>query len=557
MKLSLQTSGVLRATLLAAGVHFGCAGLAPAQELAPARESAEAQDVAVAPGAEGAALTRSITLPLGRSQVVDTPWPVKRVSVTSAEIADVQVLSPTKVLVIGKALGSTDLFLWSETEALWKAEVEVVADLKRYERALSRAFPGSRLELSQSRDVVVVSGYLTRAEHSLQLRTFMDSLGFKYVDRTALAGVQQVQIKVRVAEVSRTAIKALGVNVYHVGEDVFGGSVIGPASGGPLNPVSVGVLKGTPAAPDIPFAFPNDVSVSPGITLFGGLTDHNVEAFVQALAENQYLRILAEPNLVALSGEEATFLAGGEFPIPVVQGSSGGGSTSITIDYKEFGVRLSFRPTVLGDGAIRLTVSPEVSELTEQGAVEIQGFRIPSILTRRSSTTLELKSGQSFAMAGLLNSRKDARSSQIPVLGSIPILGALFRSVRYTSGETELVVMATASLVEPISLTKSAPLPGTIEVPENDWQIFLEGKIDGNIPSSFRPDPAVFKTLGLGKLKGPGAWTRHDKKPARARPGFEEPASPAEESEPSEPAAATPAEAAASAGDLDHDRSPN
>jgi pilus assembly protein CpaC len=438
--------------------------------------------------------------------------------------------------------------IWSEDERFWQARVDVVVDLEQFKGVLNRAFTGSRLELIQSRDVVIVTGTLARAEHSEQLRTLLDTAGYKYVDKTGLAGVQQVQIEVRVAEVSRTAIRALAFNAFQVGEDAFGAQTIGSAAGGALNPVNITPAEDAVARPDIPFVFPDATGVSPAVTLFGGLPDHNFEAFVLALAENQYLRLLAEPTLVALTGEEASFLAGGEFPVPIVQGAAAGGNATITIEYKEFGVRLAFRPTVLGDGSIRLKVAPEVSELTDTGAVEIQGFRIPSIVTRRAETTLELKSGESFAMAGLLSSRQDAVNSGLPYLKEIPVLGALFRSVRYRRGETELVVLCTATLVEPLALAEKPPLPGSIEVPERDWEVFLKGSIEGNIPADpGAPDPAVFKAMGLDRLKGPGAWTDYDSKPARYRPSRKTPAAPAAapgagalEEEPSAGAAAEP-----------------
>jgi pilus assembly protein CpaC len=233
-----------------------------------------------------------------------------------------------------------------------------------------------------------------------------------------------------------------------------------------------------------------------------------MEFFIQALAENQYLRVLAEPNLVALSGEEASFLAGGEYPIPVVQGSSGG-STSVTIEYKQFGVQLRFRPTVLGDGRIRIFVAPEVSELSDVGAVVIQGFRIPSLATRKSSATLELKSGQTFGMAGLLSRSSAGTASRIPGIGDIPVLGALFRSVRYTSGETELVVLVTANLVEPLNTTPA--VPGFGHKDPNDWELYgcaqLEGAGAARISAS---DAKWLKETGITRLKGPGAWATYE-----------------------------------------------
>jgi pilus assembly protein CpaC len=263
------------------------------------------------------------------------------------------------------------------------------------------------------------------------------------------------------------------------------------------------------------------VSVPPSATLFAGFPSSDLQVFVQALAENQYLRILAEPTLTALSGEEATFLAGGEFPIPVVQGGGGVGTNlSITIEYKEFGVRLRFRPTVLGDGTIRLHVGPEVSDLSDQGAVEIQGFRIPSLITRRAETTLELKSGQTFAMAGLLNDRNLARSSRVPALGDVPVLGALFRSVRYEQGETELVVLVTTNLVEPLSVVCPPPVPGVTDSVPNDWEVYMEGRTEGHkLPCISESDAEWLRELGFDELVGPGAWEEYGQPAAPGRGG--------------------------------------
>ncbi|GAG12652.1 unnamed protein product, partial [marine sediment metagenome] len=262
-----------------------------------------------------------------------------------------------------------------------------------------------------------------------------------YVDMTSVAGVQQVLLQVRVAEVSRQALRTLAVNTLYASADFWGGITVAPSSGTPL-------LSDITIGPGV-----SEETFSAAVTIFGGVPRANFETFLKALAENQYLKILANPTLVALSGEEASFLAGGEFPIPVVQGTGGGtgGGTSITIDYKEFGVRLLFRPVVLGDGTIRLYVAPEVSELTTIGAVEIEGFSVPALLTRKFETTLELKSGQTFAMAGLIKHKTEAITSRIPGLGDLPVLGPLFRSVQYIENETEMVVFVTASLVEPLS----------------------------------------------------------------------------------------------------------
>jgi pilus assembly protein CpaC len=320
-------------------------------------------------------------------------------------------------------------------------------------------------------------------------------------------------LKVRVAEVNRVAIKNMGVNILKAGEDFFGVSMPGPSSGGAPNQFPIGPV-GQANANNIPFAF-GEGSVSPFNTLILGFPNADLEFFVEALAENQYMNVLAEPTLVSLSGQQADFLAGGEFPIPVVQGTSTGGGTSISIEYKEFGIRLAFTPTVLGNGKIRLHVAPEVSELSDIGSVEIQGFRVPSILTRRADTVLEMNSGQTFSMAGLLSQSVTGRNSRTPFLGDLPVLGSLFRSVSYQRGETELVVLVTPTLVEPLNHVARRPLPGDLHESPNDWELFGRGYLEGG---SRDPDKVSNESVDLGKLEelqGPGAWaTYYQSEPA-------------------------------------------
>jgi pilus assembly protein CpaC len=326
---------------------------------------------------------------------------------------------------------------------------------------------------------------------------------------TQLAGGQQVEIKVRVAEVSRQSLREMGINIFHTDNYFFGGSQVGSAGGTAINPVSIGPAQGVQTGKGIPFTFNQDVNVQPGVTLFAGFPKQDMQMFVQALAENQYLRILAEPTLVALSGQEANFLVGGEYPIPVVQGV-GQGSTSITVMYREYGVRLRFKPRVMGEGLIELYVAPEVSEISEVGAVEIQNFSIPAVVTRKAETTLEMKNGQTFAMAGLINHIVTSRASRVPLLGDLPVLGPLFRSVRYTSGETELVVLVTVNLVEPLSLDTRPPAPGVLHVAPSDWELYADGWTEGTGPAKLsEADAAWLRKLGFNRLQGPGGWVQY------------------------------------------------
>ncbi len=453
----------------------------------------------------------SISIEVGRSYRYESPWSIAGVSLTDPAVADVQVLTPQLAMFTGTHPGITDALLWGEAGESRSFRVEVRIDLEPIGADLRALFPGADLQVTGSRSGIVVSGRLARADDAPRLKSYLEGLGFTAIDATRLPGVQQVQLKVKIAEVSRTALRTLGANAFVTDDDFFAGSVIGP-SGGPINPVSIGPPEGASAMGDTPFVFTQEVGVSPGVTLFGGFPQEDLEIFVQALVENQYMRVLAEPTLVALSGEEASFLAGGEFPIPVVQGAGGtGGGTSITIEFKEFGVGLKFRPTVLGEGQIQLTVQSEVSDISDIGSVEIEGFQVPSISTRRAQTTLELGSGQTFAMAGLLRETVNAQNARIPGLGSLPLIGALFRSVRYRTGETELLVLVTAALVEPLSEVIYPPLPGEEHVPPSDWELYINGSIEGRAPARLDPRQALWmRERGLDRLEGPGAWAVHD-----------------------------------------------
>ena len=483
-------------------------------EAAPAAEL-EAAEGPVAQAEDEPAAEDGVVLLVGRMQAYDSPWPVAGVSLTDPAVADVEVLTAELLMITGRSPGSTDLLLWNEEGTTETVPIEVRLDTERLQADLNSLFPDSTVSIGQSQGVTVLSGILGRAEQAAQLQRFMEASGLDYVDTTSIAGVQQVQVQVRVAEVSRLGLRALGVNGFSTSDNWFGGVSVGSSNGGAINPVSIGPGEGTAIDP-LSVSFNEDVSLTPAVTLFAGSQNAGFQSFIQALQENQYLRVLAEPNLVALSGETASFLAGGEFPIPVVQGTTAGGGTAVTIQYKEFGVGLKFRPVVLGDGAIRLTVASEVSELSDIGAVELEGFRVPSVVTRRAETTLEMKSGQSFAMAGLISESTSAISSSVPGLGRLPILGALFRSVRYKRGESELVLMVTSSLVEPTSDQVLPPLPGSTHMEPSDWELYSRGKLEAGPPARISPNDSEWMAeRGLDRLRGPGAWSVHGQAPAR------------------------------------------
>lgn len=448
----------------------------------------------------------TIHLAIGRSKIIKAPWAVKRVSVAEPKTADIQVASLNHVVVMGKAVGATDVMLFNEDGDVARTRVSVDVDINSLKADLKKLFPTATLDAIQTTDVLIITGTLRHADQAKQVRDFLDSTGIKYLNMTKVAGVHQVMLKVRVAEASRTAIRQLGVNAVSTGSDAFGASTIG----GNANNIDIGVPAGSLATKSLPFTFNSPTSVSSAVTLFGGFPDMDLQFFLSALEDNQYMRVLAEPTLIAMSGEEASFLAGGEFPIPIVQGGGSSGGTSISVEFKEFGVRLRFRPTVMGDGAIRLVVAPEVSDLSDVGAVVIDNFRIPAVVTRKAQTTLQMKSGQTFAMAGLIDRNTTARVQQVPALGDVPVLGSLFRSVRYEEGETELVVLVSVELVEPLSTTDRRPLPGMLHRRPDDWSLYLNGQIEGRARAVSAPNAKWMKEKGLANLKGPGAWASHD-----------------------------------------------
>lgn len=387
---------------------------------------------------------------------------------------------------------------------------------KMLESKICRIF-NVNLQVEEIEGTVALRGTMPDIATANLIQAFMTASGLKWVDLTHIAGVQQVQLRVRIAEASRYALRELAFGAVAGGNSFFGGY---QAPGGtPFQPVSISPGAGAQQTATVGgnvateasgvtspnFGFDKN-AVTSAVTLFGGVPGSDLEFYIQALSENRYVRLLAEPNLVAISGERATFLVGGAFPIPVVQNS--GASSSVTIEYKEFGVRLNFRPEVLGQGRIRLEVAPEVSELSEIGSLRQNGFTVPSVITRRSSTTVELGSGQSFAMAGLLRTKEQGRVSKVPILGDIPVLGVLFRSVRYEEDQTELVVMVTAELVEPLDNGTVRPLPGDLHEAPNDWELFMEGSLAGATKAG-KPLERL-KALGLAGLRGPGALRRPD-----------------------------------------------
>ncbi|HEX8524764.1 MAG TPA: pilus assembly protein N-terminal domain-containing protein [Tepidisphaeraceae bacterium] len=407
-----------------------------------------------------------IRLVMNKTSVLTTARPYKSVSIGQPDVADVTAVSPTNILLTAKKPGTTQVIVWDDQNRTQVMDVNVAMDLDALSTQLTTMFPGTNIEVTALSGSIALRGKVPDVTVAEQAVSAASAYGVKVLNFLEVGGGQQVMLQVRFAEVSRTATSQLGVNfamsdgIFSVGNNVGSVTPSGFTDGGP----------GSMATQ----------SVGSGVTLFGSGQAGSVafRYFVQALRQNNLLRVLAEPNLIAMSGQEASFLAGGEFPVPVPQSGTGGAAT-ITIDYREFGVRLGFVPVVLGDGRIRLKMTPEVSDLDFSSPIVISGSRIPVVNKRKVTTMVELCDGQTFAIAGLLNNNVAAAKDVTPLLGDLPVLGTLFRSVRYQRKETELVVLVTPKLVAPMNPGKVAKLPGESWRHPSEGQLFLNQDLGG------------------------------------------------------------------------------
>jgi pilus assembly protein CpaC len=466
---------------------------------------------------------RPVRLAVGKSVIVELvekgktePIPIIRASVGIKEVAEAVVATPKQVLVTGRGEGATGLILWAEDGRHRMVDIEVTAaafgDVGRdLEEEIHREFPTSRVNARFVRDTVVLTGMAPTAEVAKQIVDLAEVFATKAAmpqgsaggggsqggagaaastgggavskvrDHMQIAGEQQVLLRCTVAEVSKTAIRRLGINGWLAGDNIRDMFVVNQIGG--INPANIG------AAPAANIIQPGGLLFdTPGIplqqtsTLSIGFPRVQMQLFFQALRENDLLRVLAEPNLVAIAGQEAQFLVGGEIPVPVPQSSAGGGVT-ITIEWKKFGIQLRFAATPMGRDKIRLRVAPVVSDLDPTNGVQIQGFFIPAIRERRAETMVELANGSTIAIAGLLRDSSRGVTQKVPAVGDIPVLGALFSSVQYQRDQTELVILVTPELARAMNPDQVAPVPGQFMTEPNDWQLFGLGLLEGE------PDP--------------------------------------------------------------------
>ena len=402
-----------------------------------------------------------ITVARGNSRVVTSATNLVRVLIGNPEIADVVAVSARDIVVNGINPGTTTLLFWETGGQRRTFTVRVTLDAATIGSELDRLFPDEDLEVVAIGNTLVLSGETVQPGVAERAISFASSLeaDATVLDHMVVPDRGQVLLQVRVAEVTRNALQNLGASFTRVDPLNPRGGDEGSISSG-ANPPTGNFLT-SPLGPDTP--------LSDAVNFFLFHESSNVAAFIQALRTEGSFTSLAEPNLMTVPGETASFLAGGEFPYPVIQGGSTSGA--ITIQFREFGVRLNFTPTLTNSGAIRLEVEPEVSSLDFTSGLELQGFQIPALLTRRASTVVEVQEGQTFAIAGLMDNQLSESVSKVPFLGDIPILGSLFRSTSFQQSRTELLVLVTPHLVTADTEVPELPMG---EVDGWDWLNYMQ-----------------------------------------------------------------------------------
>lgn len=425
-----------------------------------------------------------VTVAAGKSQVIELPGPYTDVMVADPKIADVLPLSTRSVYVVGKSLGSTGLTIYGPGKRLIAAaNVVVSADLDGLKSRLHDILPGERdIAVRAANQSIVLSGTVGSPVALQQVLALAETYApTKVVNMLGVEGTQQVMLSVRFVEMERTTAKNLRLNVQR-------------SLSGDQPQIAV---------------FTGDTNVKNGgllVDSFGAVSalyNHNLEVLLDALETKGLVKTLAEPNLVAMSGDTASFLAGGEFPIPVAQQNGANGTApTITIEYKQFGVALGFTPTILKDGLVNLVVNPEVSSIDPSVSIDLGTIKVPGIKVRRAKTTVELRDGESFTVAGLLKEDYQTQIRQMPFVGDMPVLGALFRSNGYQRNETELVIVVTPHLVTP--RRGQVAMPGDNFVPPSDFELFLFGAQQASGAKTRPEDRALMSAdPAKGGIEGP------------------------------------------------------
>lgn len=424
---------------------------------------------------------RPITLDVDKAELIRLADPARTVFVANPEVADVQIASPTSVIVYARRIGTTSVFAISETGQTASYAVRVLRPAGEIAAALQREVPNAQVSVTAAGEGITISGHVASPRDADKLRAAARTvIGEKQPINFAVTidASVQVTLRVRVAEVSRNIDRRFGVNWSSLFNN---------------NSIAVGLLTGRTAMAGFGNFIAADATAaygSAGLAYRSGNGQVNVSALIDALDHEGLATVLAEPNLTATSGETANFLAGGEFPIPVPQGNQ-----SVTVEYKRFGVSVEFTPVVLDAGRISVKVRPEVSQLTTVGDLRMNGVEIPALTVRRAETTVEMGSGESFAIAGLFQNTATNALQALPGLGEVPILGPLFRSTSFQRNESELVIIVTPILVRPVARAADLRVPTDGLRFPSDLERILAGKVIANPTDA--PRPRLRGTAGL------------------------------------------------------------
>lgn len=431
---------------------MGLAGMAFAAPQAATRSiqtQAKVQQAQTATVPSGQASgPEALHLIVNRSLVITSPVQIKRVSLANPDICDAVVVSPTEILLNGKRAGATSLVIWGASGQMQTFDVYVDLDVLELSNDIRNTFPNVPVTVRVSKNLVTLSGHVSSPQVANKILELAQSMVPRKQDVVSLLEVPapptgEVLLKVRFAEVDRSAAKTLGMNIISVPPAKNVGTISTQQFSPPsLRSGSISTLGDTGGSG-------SGIALSNLLNIFIFRPDINMGATIQALITHNLLQILAEPNVLAESGKPASFLAGGEFPVPVIQ-SATTGFPAITIQWRKFGVSLNFTPTITQDGYIHLKVEPEVSSLDYSNALVIQGFTIPALSTRTVQSEMDLRDGQSFAIAGLMDNRVQKQLSKIPGLGDIPLLGKLFQSENLLKSKSELLVLVTPQIVHPL-----------------------------------------------------------------------------------------------------------
>lgn len=485
MRRPLRAAAVAITALTLAGGMATDAAAAPADEAAT-RVAPEGSSKSVAEAPTGSTRvevpSRMVLLSSGSGQMVRLPRPITSMFIADDKIADVQVKSPTQLYLFGKTAGQTSVFATDKAGAVvWSSEVRVGNNIAGVAGMLKVAMPDANVTATPLGNMMLLTGTVAspkEIEEAEHLTTLFIGGTTPVVNRIRTATPMQVALHVRIAEVNRDFVKKIGVNLAT--RDRSGGTVFNIGQGTPGS-ISTVTGPGDPSGLAAGSTLYNFAAAASGMTAFG-LAGHalglDILSSLDAGETDGMVTTLAEPNLTALSGESASFLAGGEIPIPIGQGLG-----AVSVEYKQYGVSLSFTPVVLSNGRISLKVKPEVSQLTAS-SVTLGGYAVPGISTQRAETTVELGTGQSFMIGGLLNNNTSNTTDKVPALGTLPIIGALFRSNSFRHQQTELVIVVTPYLVQPTDAAKIALPTDGYKAPTDAERVLLGKTYSGAAPAA-------------------------------------------------------------------------